>query len=246
MLNAAGMASATGNGQARFILLVDERPLMLECMTNVLSTGLPDLHIAGCRSPENAQTALADAVRPDLIILGIGIYRASDPLVTDNVRQLAATAPDVAVMILSDLGDDSVPGEARDALRLGARGYIRSSTPVEVMIAAVRLVLAGGTFIPAAALGHYGLDNMDLYHMNGHSILLAMTPRETEILDRLREGKANKIIARELSLSVGTVEAHVRRILHKLRATSRSQVAYIVNRLQPEAAIAPAAEPGFR
>jgi DNA-binding NarL/FixJ family response regulator len=233
MLNAVGLASARGRGQARAIMLVDERPLMLECTTNVLSAGLEDLHITGCQGIESARAALLSAGRPDLIILGIGLARAADLRVRDDVRRLAAVAPGVAMMLLSDLDDNSVPGEARDALRLGARGYIRSSTPLEVMIAAMRLVLAGGTFIPASALGHSSLDNL-----NGHSVLLTLTPRETDILARLREGKPNKIIARELSLSVGTVQVHVRRILQKLHATSRSQVAYIVSRLQPEAAVA--------
>jgi DNA-binding NarL/FixJ family response regulator len=238
MLNAARLAAEAGNAAVRSILLVDERPLMIECMTGVLSSGLGEVSITGCPNVALAQAAIESGARPDLIVLGIGIRRMIDRVVIDQVHQLTGMVPGVAMLILSDLCDDSVPGEVKEAsrLRMGRISYMQSSTPVEVMVAAVHLILVGGTYIPAAALGH-DFDEMDPSSLNGNSGLLAMTPREVEILHRLREGKPNKIIARELSLSVGTVEAHVSRILHKLRANSRSQVAYIINRLQPETSV---------
>lgn len=243
MLSTAGLGSDLNRKKEHSVLLVDERPLMLECTSNSLWAGAQDIRIIGFPSIDGARAALEDAMRPDLIILSTGIARASDAHVRDGIRKLAAAMPSAPIVILSDLDDDKEAGEAGDVLRLGARGYIRSSMRLEVMIAALRLVLAGGTFIPDSVLSRLGLGERGGSDGQSRIILPDLTPRESQILQCLREGKPNKIIARELSLSVGTVQVHVRRILQKLNATSRSQIAYIVNQLQPATPITQDAPP---
>ncbi len=232
MPSTAGLESQMDQSRAHSILLIDERPLTLECTYDWLRSGSHDLAITPLQSIDVAQAELQGAAQPDLIVLSTGILRASDTHVKDGVRRLSAAAPGVPVLILSDLDEDSEIDEAREAFRLGVRGYIRSSMPPDVMIAALRLVLAGGMFIPETLLANSTGDNIAVRDVQARQRLLDLSPREMEVLIRLREGKPNKAIARELSLSVGTVQVHVRRILQKLQATSRSQVAYIISRLQ--------------
>ena len=99
---------------------------------------------------------------------------------------------------------------------------------------ALRFVRAGGTFVPASALIRAARKAEPTQERPVRPAEKAsfqrLTRRELEVLARLREGKPNKIIAHELAISEGTVKAFVRRILIKLQAINRTEVAYLANR----------------
>ena len=139
-----------------------------------------------------------------------------------------ATSFGAPVVVLAD-------GESADrileALERGARGYIPSSVSLEVAVKATLLVWAGGTFVPASSL--IGLPGST----EGARMAAGaggFTPRQLAVLRHLRQGKANKIIAHELQMSESTVKVHVRNIMQKLKATNRTEVAFLTQNLQPE------------
>jgi DNA-binding NarL/FixJ family response regulator len=132
------------------------------------------------------------------------------------------------------------------------RGYIPTTFNPRVAVEAMRLVHAGGTFVPASALkqcgnGHRRVqgDRSEVDEPaaappvaapgaeagNGEALLRELTPRQREVLRLLCEGKPNKIIAHALHMQEGTVKVHVRQIMKKLKATNRTQVAFLANRV---------------
>jgi DNA-binding NarL/FixJ family response regulator len=132
--------------------------------------------------------------------------------------------------VLSDKDDID---DVNQALTHGARGYIPTSVECEIAFAALRLVSAGGTFVPAGALRSTAAntDGQPEGERQRRSGRLDLTPRELLVIDLLRKGKPNKLIARELEMQESTVKVHVRNILRKLNAANRTHAAFVANRL---------------
>jgi DNA-binding NarL/FixJ family response regulator len=134
------------------------------------------------------------------------------------LKQLQAIAP---VIILS--GVDS-PASVLEALESGVRGYIpTASTSLELAIAIIRFVRAGGTFVPPSSLPVQGIKGTAV--ASEGTTAQQFTPRQMAVLDHLKLGKANKVIAYELAMSESTVKAHIRSIMKKMKATNRTEVA---------------------
>lgn len=166
------------------------------------------------------------------ILFNVGSSAVSSDAVRQDIQSLAEAIRGVAIILVSDREDSQQIGEA---LRQGVRGYIPTTLTPGILIEAVRLVQAGGTFVPADALAEAltqrqpapASDHADLDQLN----LSALTPRQREVLELLRRGKPNKIIAHELSMRESTVKVHVRQIMRKLRARNRTQAAFLAARV---------------
>src|SRR5580693_7596593 len=100
-------------------------------------------------------------------------------------------------------------------------------------VAALRLISAGGTFVPPDALRATTAkpDDQPEGERQRRSHGRYLTPRELSVIDLLREGKPNKLIAARLDMQESTVKVHVRNILKKLNAANRTHAAFVVNRL---------------
>lgn len=132
------------------------------------------------------------------------------------------------------LSDDEDPARVLDALDAGAKGCVSSSESLEVAIEALNLVLAGGTYVPASALiaSRNGVKSrMDASERVANSLF---TERQQAVIEKLREGKPNKIIAYELDMRESTVKVHIRNLMRKLKATNRTQVAYLYQAMATE------------
>src|ERR1700726_3281340 len=123
--------------------------------------------------------------------------------------------------------------EVNRALTHGVRGYILTSVECGVAVAALRLISAGGTFVPANALRSTAARVVDQPEggRQRRSDGVDLTPRELSVIDLLREGKPNKLIGRELEMQESTVKVHVRNILKKLNARNRTHAAFVANRI---------------
>jgi DNA-binding NarL/FixJ family response regulator len=124
------------------------------------------------------------------------------------------------------LAEGEDPAEVAGALRAGARGYLPTTLDRAAATEAIRFVLAGGTFVPAGVIAEGGPGA----GRRPGGAAPRLSPRELEVAGRLREGKPNKIIARELSISESTVKVFVRRILAKLGAANRTEAAFLAER----------------
>lgn len=156
------------------------------------------------------------AVNPSIVVYFVDGNDASS--VTD-LQFLEATAIDTPVVIVSDIDDVNYVVRA---LKGGARGYIPTSLSFNVAVEAVRLVEAGGTFVPVSSLAMDG-SKRETTEKTGD----LLTERQMMVVEALCQGMANKQIAYELGMSEHTVKVHLRHIMRKLRARNRTEVAVL-------------------
>lgn len=231
------------------IVLIDPRPLTRESVVNLLNTAAREFAVLPISAAgEIGDTAVENA---GLVLLNVGFALLSDAWVDEEIRTIAERMPQVPLILLCDSEDI---GQVTEALRRGVRGYIPTTFNPRVAVEAMRLVHAGGTFVPASALrqcgnGHRRIESesvegaapaaqaceearpADVEKDYGEALLRELTPRQREVLRLLCEGKPNKIIAHALHMQEGTVKVHVRQIMKKLKATNRTQVAFLANRV---------------
>jgi DNA-binding NarL/FixJ family response regulator len=150
--------------------------------------------------------------------------------VQSALELLRVRLPEAPTVVLSDRDDVD---EVNRALTHGVRGYIPTSVECGVAVAALRLISAGGTFVPADTLRSTAAksDGQPESERQRRSDGRDLTPRELSVIDLLREGKPNKLIAARLDMQESTVKVHVRNILKKLNATNRTHAAFVANRL---------------
>jgi DNA-binding NarL/FixJ family response regulator len=153
------------------------------------------------------------------------------------VKLLCAALPHIPVAVLSSHACAVEPRHLRATVAAGARGFIPStSTNIQLATAAIRLVREGGSFAPVNLLASDKRDRVE----TAESIeSKQLTPRENEILSRLRRGQPNKIIAYELSLTESTVKVHIRNIMRKMGAINRTEAVYKSQQLWRDAGLEP-------
>jgi DNA-binding NarL/FixJ family response regulator len=209
------------------IILIDNRPLMRQCFGRWLEESLHDGRIITLANPVEVLEDSRSFKEAHLIVLSIGVARVSDPEVLDNIDRLARALPEVPIVLLSDHEDVE---EVAQAIHHGVRGYIPTRLDLAEAAAGIRCVEAGGTFVPADILVRFVQHQQSMAHLSldpEKTLWEFLTPREMEVVARLRQGKPNKLIAYELEISESTVKTFVRRILIKLRAVNRTEVAHL-------------------
>ena len=207
------------------IVLIDRRALTRQCLSRWLQEGSPNLHVVSVGSPVDLLDASRSLCDPHSIIFSIGAASVKDPEVLGKLTLLRRHMSRVPLVLLSDRDDVD---EVMEAMEHGVRGYIPTSLEPTEAAAALQYVAAGGTFVPASAVIKFAQDRQNLLGssvVHETSALERLTPRENEVLARLRQGKPNKIIAHELDITENTVKVFVRRILMKLHASNRTEVA---------------------
>ena len=232
-LRSSGLEGETGHsrrpGKGVSIVLIDRRPLTRQCLSRWLQDGSPDLHVVSFGSPVDLLDASRSLSEPNTIIFSIGAASVRDPEVLGKITLLRRHMSRIPLVLLADRDDvDDIVA----AMEHGVRGYIPTSLEPPEAAAALQCVAAGGTFVPASALIKFAQDRQNGAGPSAEhetSALRRLTPRESEVLARLRQGKPNKIIAHELEITENTVKVFVRRILMKLHASNRTEVASLTH-----------------
>ena len=204
------------------ILLADDHALFREGVKQLLARLHPHvLVIEAANGAEVLHAARAqqdfDLVLLDLAMLGV-----------DGFTGLAAFrthAPSTPVVVLSASEDAA---DVRAALDGGASGFISKSSSSEVILGALRLVLAGGVYVPPTLLGGHNA-------VAAKADIDALTPRQRDVLALLAQGLSNKTIGGTLGLSEATVKQHVSAILKTLNVANRMQAVIAGRRLSPPA-----------
>lgn len=203
------------------VIVADARSFMRGCLVCWLRQFGRDFH----------PFATADAVRavgdwhivpPAAVILGASSDPEGSAWLKEQAAGLHRLIPDVPIIVLIDETAVAVGREL--ALSIGSQGFIPMSSSLNIALAALQLVAAGGKYfpnlvetpasamIPAPGAVHAG-------------VRLQLTPREQAVCALLSEGHSNKVIARKLGMAVSTVKIHVHHILKKLAVESRTAVA---------------------
>ncbi|MBL8359304.1 MAG: response regulator transcription factor [Rubrivivax sp.] len=234
------------------VLLVDDHPLILSALQAVIQ-GLGDnVSVTGASSAQAAREAIAATPDFDMILLDLSLGDADG---FDLLAELRAAHPEVPVVVVS------ASERASDVIRaidLGAMGFVPKRTSNQALFEALRMVMQGGLYVPPTMLGldyarlsrEGGL--ADAEPVLGHDLRpephqqvstiekIGLTPRQTEVLGLLLKGLPNKLIARELDLSVETVKDHVAAVLRALGVSTRTQAVLAVSQMtQGRAGIVP-------
>jgi DNA-binding NarL/FixJ family response regulator len=207
------------------ILLVDSRPLTREWLARWLEEILGVFQVTAVAGSEDVgdEDRRGDA---ELTILNVGPAAAADPEIADEIGVLRRRLPDVPIVLFAEREELA---QVAAAIRQGVRAYITSTLSPEVVIAVLRLVRSGGTFVPASvvleAAQHTLRPEQEPAPRVADKRLDDFTPRELEVLDRLRQGMSNKTIAYDLDICENTVKVHVMHIMRKLQTSNRTQAA---------------------
>jgi DNA-binding NarL/FixJ family response regulator len=206
------------------ILIVDDHPLFRAAIRDIVGRqfAAKDWPV-GFREASSFQEAFdAASSIADLGLVTLDIVMA-DTSDLSGLLRFRAGLPTVPVVIISAIDDSAT---IRRALVCGAAGFIPKSLDLEAMVSALNVVLDGGISMPsdlqAAHPGDTGIlrrEERNELHETG----VPLTPRQAAVLEKLVEGKSNKEIARQLSISAMTVKVHVTAILRSLGVLTRSQ-----------------------
>ncbi len=185
------------------VLIVDDHPMVADGIRAILES-YGDIEVVATLSNGQEVIDQVDALRPDVILMDLnmpqlGGLSATEILLERNAKQR------IVVLSMHD-----APEYVATAMRHGARGYILKDVPTEEIYTAIQTVMAGETYLCTGATGALTPDT-------AQDIL---TAREQTILLQLAQGKANKEVARELDISVHTVETHRKNIKRKLGINS--------------------------
>lgn len=210
------------------IVLLDSRSLIRELIASYLRVRAPDLGVTEAASISDLDCAGATSYG------AIVVFQHNAPVEVgkrfQSVTKVREVLPNVPVIVIADFAR---PDLVCEAFRAGAKGFIPTITPLSVFEHAIRTVLAGGEYVPASilALGKgAGVPDAPAEEIGVES--LRFTPRQRQVLELLREGMPNKIIAYRLAMCESTVKIHVRQILRKMKATNRTQVVATLNKAE--------------
>ncbi|SFH54834.1 DNA-binding response regulator, NarL/FixJ family, contains REC and HTH domains [Nitrosospira sp. Nsp14] len=212
--------------------LIDSRPLTRISIANLLTTLSDEFVILPYSNIDEFVTRyLERPCKVEMVVFNLGSARISENHISDGILRLKLELPDLPFVFLSD--HDELR-DILDAIQIGARGYVSSVFNPSTVIQSLRLVLAGGAFIPHNALMEITGKTAMLREEECPNVakidpplLHTLTPRELEVFELVRRGKSNKIIAYELGVQESTVKVHTRKIMTKLKAINRTHAAFL-------------------
>jgi DNA-binding NarL/FixJ family response regulator len=211
-------------------LIVDDHALIREAMHGVLLGLRSGSTVLEAANAQAAMQCLADHPDTDLVLLDLHLPDQ------DGLQVLATVAERHPATVVVMLSGDTDQATMRRALDLGAQGYIPKGETREVLSSALALILAGGVYVPRAALRGAPAQSLPAPVAAAPANLpstdsLGLTDRQLEVLALLMQGKNNKLICRALNLAEPTVKNHVSAILRALGVASRTEAVLAVTRL---------------
>jgi DNA-binding NarL/FixJ family response regulator len=209
------------------IIIVDDHQLIRSGLRDLLKDKFPEVSI---HEADNGPSALNQIEQFDFDLAIVDLFMPGETAFV-FIRKLCDKRPELPVLVLSASEDDA---HIRKCIDLGACGFIPKSAAQTDLLNAIQTTLAGGVYMPARLDKHdssepashddYSIDNLN-------EVTARLTNRQLEILCMVAQGKSNKQIARDCSLSDNTVKVHVSAILKSLNLNNRTQIGLLGQRL---------------
>ena len=195
-------------------LIVDDHEVVREGLRLSLSRA-PNIRVVGEASDGETAVSLAERRKPDVVIMDVRMP-GMDGL--EATKHLSERVPETAVLIFTAYSERSLLSRG---LESGAKGYILKEAPHQTLVRAIEKIAAGEGYVDPALMPAFlaGKDSSDM-----------LTSREREILQLLADGMSNADVAGRLFISQETVKSHVRHILTKLEADTRTHAVAIALR----------------
>ncbi len=226
------------------VLLVDDHPLILSALKAVIEGLGEQFKVSGASSAREARNALRQDDTFDLVLLDLQLGDADGFSLLIELRAAYPALP-VVVVSASDRASDVIR-----SIDLGAMGFVPKRSSNETLSDALRMVMSGGIYVPPMSIGS-GAPPVERRRGESKNVVhkeatdsgfqtqpsladLRLTPRQTDVLALLLKGNPNKLIARELGLSVETVKDHVAAVLRALGVSSRTQAVLAVSQMSQQ------------
>jgi DNA-binding NarL/FixJ family response regulator len=206
------------------ILVVDDHALIRDALRGVLIELVRDVTVLEASGGRQAVRIIDGNPDLDLVLLDLALPDLDGFAVLADLR---ARYPGRSVVVLSASNDRDTVLRALDG---GALGFIPKSAPREVMLNALRLVFAGGIYIPPEALAHLE-PNVPSFSRPVSPAEFGLTDRQLEVLALMMQGQSNKTIARQLNAAERTIKHHVTAILRALKVANRTEAVIAVGTL---------------
>lgn len=206
------------------VLIADDHPLYCEALRAVVPQACPEAEILEAGSQAEVLAAVTSDTALDLVLLDLHLPGATGLSCLSALRRAAPLTPVVVISAADD------PRTMQQVILGGATAYVPKSAPRQVLVNALRAILAGGTYMPAEVVAA-------LRESHAQSRVEPppprddLTQRQRRVLELLSQGMSNKQIARALDISEITVKAHVSSIFRKLGVTNRVQAVLEAGRL---------------
>ena len=211
------------------VLVVDDHALIRQGLRPLLaqlaSPGEDPVRVIEAGGYAEALERIAAHPDLDLVLLDLRMPEVSGFAALADIEE---RHPDVPVVVMTGEED---PALVREAFDHGALGFIPKSSAPPVILAALRLVLSGGTYVPPQIMATAFPPRPPTPVTAIAADRLGITPRQSDVLALLLAGKSNKIISRELNLAEGTVKNHVAAVLKALDVDTRVQAVIAAARL---------------
>lgn len=200
------------------ILLADDHTLFRQGVKTLLGAE-SDIEIVGEAANGTEALERAGQFRPDVVLMDIGM---PGPSSFETTRQIRRNRPETKVLFLTMYDDEDYLVEG---MEVGASGYVLKDSPAPQLVAAIRDVSRGGSYLSPRMLSQLVDDFRTRIKSTDRLPRFAtLTPREKEVLKMLAEGNSVKEVACQLNLSVKTVEAHKFNLMRKLDIHNKAQL----------------------
>lgn len=195
------------------IAIADDHPLIRAALASALATLAPDVQIVEAANHAETLALLAAEPSPDLLLMDLHMPGTQG---IDGAREVRNRAPHVPLAIVS--ADDD-PAAVRALVALGISGFIPKTDSAAVIASAVRLILAGGVYVPPSLVSERQAPSAA---RRDEAAAAGLTERQMDVIRLLARGLPNKAIARELGVSEGTVKVHLLAVFRVLDVRNRT------------------------
>ena len=192
------------------VLVVDDHPLFRNGLAGMLTIA-DDMELADAVGDAETAVRRSAELEPDVVLMDLNLPGMPG---VEGIRRLMTQEHPPAVLVLTMVDDDDTVSAA---LQVGARGYLLKGAVQDEVLAAIRGVAAGGLVLAGGAAERV-VSGRQRYRAD-------LTEREAQVLALIAAGRSNAEIARELELSLKTVQNHVSNVLTKLQVRDRTQAA---------------------
>lgn len=207
-------------------IIADDHPLFRVALAQALQQLMGvDAQLLQAQSMQQLWPLLRQHPTTELILLDLKLPDAEG---FTGLTALRAEYPDITVLMISAIED---PAVIKQALQLGAAGYVTKSAPLDVLQHAIDTVLAGDSFVPAD-LSNAVAQAQDLIDADFAQRLAQLTPQQLRVLKMIADGLLNKQIAFEMNVQETTVKQHVSAILRKLNVNNRTLAGILFEKLR--------------
>lgn len=203
----------SGVGRKISVILADDHPVVRDGLAAIVNQQ-PDMQVVAEAGDGEQAVALYGQHRPDVMVVDLRMPKLDGAGVVQKVLE---AHPKAQLLIMTTYDGDE---DIFRSLSQGAKGYLLKDAPRQEILAAIRAVSQDQPYT-SSAVAAKALQRM---------VKPSLTKRETDVLQLLAEGRSNKDIARRLKITEGTAKTHVKAILTKLDALSRTEAVAVAHR----------------